>query len=211
MPKIGRWILLGCLASVAALKGIPAFLEWQAKKKEREKLEEYLSKFVKIIQTEHKAYWGDTLDYNEAYSFAKGSYIASKEYKVPQELLLSLAIIETGVENMVTDRNLKKFSWGYYSINETNHRWLEEQIKKHDSTANTVNNLKGHRLLLNPDYQHKYAAFFLRHHMNQKKIEAPDSAIYVLKYWNKDPRHNTKVKNKFYNIRDCLNGKEKKK
>lgn len=202
MVKIGRWLLLG-LFSIIAFKEINSFLESQTKKKEKDKLEEYINKVIKIIQTEHKSYWNDSLDYNEAYAFAKDSYEASKKYNVSHALLLALAAHETGFENMITDRNLKNFSWGYYAINENNHKWLEEMLRKQD-TAVAVNNVRKHRLLLNPKIQHDYAAIFIRHWMDKKKIKNMDSAIYVLKNWNPNKEHNEKVKKKFYNFKKIL-------
>ncbi|MCX8193894.1 MAG: hypothetical protein N3G19_00815 [Candidatus Pacearchaeota archaeon] len=207
MAKIGRWLLLGFLVSTIALKGIPAFFNLQKNKKEKERLENYLNKVVEIIQKEHKSFWGDTLDYNEAYSFAKDSYKASQKYNIPHELLLALAAHETGFENMITDRDLKNISWGYYAINEINHEWLEKLLRKEDSmylNNKTNNKIIKHRLLLNPEIQHRYAALFIRDWMRRKKIKNPDSSIYVIKNWNSDKNHNENVKKKFYNIRNYI-------
>lgn len=204
MPKIGRWLLLGCLVSIGALKGIPAFLDWQRHKKEQQELEKYLRTIVKYIQSEHKNYWGDTLSYKEAYAFAKDSYEASKKDTIPHEQLIALANHETHFANIITDKNLSNGmppSYGYYSQNLSNHAIINRlRIARGD----TIEDVIGEELLKHPKQQHGNATFLLRYHMNKYGVKNIDQAIHL--YWNNNKWHNKRVKTKIYNIRNHLNG-----
>ncbi len=202
MPKIGRWLLLGCLVSVGAFKGIPAFLNHLKNRQ----LEEYLNKVVRYVQSEHKAYWGDTLSYKEAYAFAKDSYEACIRESIPHEFLIALANHETYFANIITDTKLPNPSYGYYSQNKSNHAMINRLRKaRGDSIADVV----GKELLKYPEQQHGNAAFLLKYYMKKHGVNDVDKAINL--YWNKNGWHNKQVKNKVYNIRNRLNGTRSKK
>jgi hypothetical protein len=145
----------------------------------RERKENMLDRVAKYIQKENAEYWKKdkgTLSYERAYDYAKWIYEESGERGIPYVLALAIPDHETRFKNGTTDKNLKNKSYGISAINESNHEYIKNILKKN---GKEFLDISGEELLNFPREQIRWYLEFIAH---KKKVKNRRSIEEVLAY-----------------------------